>query len=70
MVRLEIKNLQYNINREAAKITVFSPGDIDKCEYCTGQEILPLDQSRVIEHMFTYSPLKKALGKRIKTVED
>ena len=61
MVRSEIKKLQYNINREAAKITVFSPGDIDKCEYCTGQEILPLDQSRVI---------RKALGKQIKTIED
>ena len=31
--------LQYNINREAAKISALSSGKIDKYEYLTGEEI-------------------------------
>ena len=30
------EKLQYNINREAAKISVLSSGKIDKYEYLTG----------------------------------
>ena len=33
--------LQYNTNREAAKISASSLGKIDKYEYLTGEEILP-----------------------------
>ena len=37
-------------------------GKIDKYEYLTGEEILPSDQSRIIEHAkFTYSPSVKHL---------
>ena len=35
---------QYDIIRVAAKISALSPGKIDKYEYFTGEEILPLDQ--------------------------
>ena len=35
------KKLQYDINREAAKISVSSSGKINKYEYLTGEEILP-----------------------------
>ena len=38
------ENLQYDINREAAKILVLSSGEIDKYEYLTGEEILPSNQ--------------------------
>ena len=31
------KKLQYNINREAAKISALSSGKIDKYEYLTGE---------------------------------
>ena len=41
--------MQYNINREAAKISSLSSGKIGKYEYYTGEEILPSDQRRVIE---------------------
>ena len=41
--------LQYNINREAAKISALSSGKIDKYESLTCEEILPSDQSRIIE---------------------
>ena len=42
------KKLQYNINIEAAKIAL-SSGKIDKYECLTGKEILPSNQSRIIE---------------------
>ena len=35
------EKLQYDINREAAKISVLSSGKIDKYEYLTRDEILP-----------------------------
>ena len=35
------EKLQYDINREAAKISVLSSGKIDKYEYLTGEDILP-----------------------------
>ena len=39
MVRLDMKKLQYDINKEAAKISALSSGQIDKYEYITGEEI-------------------------------
>ena len=65
------KKLQYDINREAAKISALSSGKIDKYEYVTGEEILPSNQQQVIEQAkFTYSPLGKAFEKKTKTIED
>ena len=32
MIRLEIKKLQYDINRKAAKISILSSGKIDKID--------------------------------------
>ena len=63
--------LQYDINREAAKISALSSGKIDKYEYLTGEEILPSNQQQIIEEAkFTYSPLGKAFEKQTKTIED
>ena len=46
-------------------------GKINKYQYLTRKEILPHNQSRVIEQaMFTYSSLGKALEKITKTIED
>ena len=65
------KKLQYEINIEAAKNAALSSGKIDKYECLTGEEILPPDQSRIIEQAkFTYSPLGKAFEKQTKTIED
>ena len=69
----QIKNekLQYDINREAAKISALSSGKIDKYEYLTGEEILPSNQRQIIEQAkFTYSPLGKAFEKQTKTIDD
>ena len=41
--------LQHDINREAAKISTLSSGKVDKYKYPTGEEIVPPNQSRVIE---------------------
>ena len=66
--KIRDEKLQYDINREAAKIPGLSSGKIDKYEYFTGEEILPSDRRRVIEQSkFTYSPLRKALEKQTKT---
>ena len=65
------EKLQYDINREAAKISALSSGKIDKYEYLTGEEILPSNQQQIIEQAkFTYSPLGKAFEKQAKTIED
>ena len=59
------ENLQYDINREAAKISALSSGKIDKYEYLTGEEILPSTQQQIIEQAkITYSPLGKAFEKQ------
>ena len=65
------EKLQYDINREAAKISAYSSGTFDKYEYLTGEEILPSNQQQIIEQAeFTYSPLGKAFEKQTKTIED
>ena len=38
------ETIQYDIKREAVKISALSSGKIDKYEYLTGKEILPSNQ--------------------------
>ena len=58
------EKLQYDINREAAKISVISSGKINKYDYLTYEEILQSDQSRIIEQSnFTHSSFKRLLKK-------
>ena len=38
--KIRDEKLQYNFNREAAKILELSPGKADKYEYLKGEEIL------------------------------
>ena len=69
--QIKDEKLQYDINREAAKISALSSGKIDKYEYLTGEEILSSNQQQIIQQAkFTYSPLGKAFEKQIKTIED
>ena len=64
------EKLQYDINREAAKISSLSSCKIRKYEYLTGEDILPLNQQQIIEQArFNYSPLGKTLERQIKTIE-
>ena len=63
--------LQYDINREAAKISALSSGKFNNYEYLTGEEVLPSNKQQIIEQAkFEYSPLGKAFGKQVKTTED
>ena len=69
--QIKDEKLQYDINREAAKISALSSGKIDKYEYLTGEEILPPNQQQIIEQAkLTYSPLGKAFEKQTKAIED
>ena len=69
--QIKDEKLQYDINREAAKISALSSGKHDKYEYLTGEEILPSNQQQIIQQAkFNYSPLRKAIKKQIKTIED
>ena len=64
------EKLQYDINREAAKISALSSGKIHKYEYLTDEDILLSNQQHIIEQAkFTYSPLEKAFERQIKTIE-
>ena len=68
--KIRDEKLQYDINRETAKISDLWSGKIDKYEYLTGKEILPFDQSSILEQAkFIYSPLGKAFEKQIETIE-
>ena len=68
--KIRDKKLQYDINREAAKISALSSGKIDKYEYLTGEEILPFNQKQKIEQApFVYSPLVKALEKHVDPIK-
>ena len=59
--QIKYEKIQYDIDREAAKISVLSSGKTDKYEYLTGEEILPSTQQQIIEQAkFTYSLLGKA----------
>ena len=63
--KIKGENLQYDINRGAAKISALSSGKIDKYEYLAGEEILPADQRSVTKRAkFTYFHLGKALAKK------
>ena len=65
------EKLQYDINREAAKISAMSSNIFNKNEYLTGEEILSSNQKQIIQQVkFAYSPLGKAFEKQIKTIED
>ena len=68
--QIKDEKLQYDINREAAKISALSSGKLDKYEYLTGEEILPSNQQEIIQQAkFNYSPLGKAIEKQRKTIE-
>ena len=54
--KLRDEKLQYNINREATIISALSSSKTDKYEYLTGEEILPSNQSQIIEAKFAHSP--------------
>ena len=64
------EKLQYDINREAGKISALPSGKINEYKYLTGEEILPSNQKQIIEPAkFAYFPLGNTFEKQIKTIE-
>ena len=63
--KLRDEKLQYNINKESAKLPALLPGKTYKHEYLTCKEIPPPDQGRVIEQAkFAYFLLWKVFKKQ------
>ena len=61
--QMKDEKLQYDIIREAAKISALSSGKLHKYEYLTGEDILQSNQQQIIDQTkFTYSPLGKAFN--------
>ena len=46
--QIENEKLQYDINREGAKISALSSGKIHKYEYFTSEDILPSNNQQII----------------------
>ena len=72
MIKLEMRNYNMILTEKQQKYQRKNKsGKIDKYEFLTGEEILPFDQSRIIEQAkFTYSLLGKAFEEQTKTIEE
>ena len=61
--KIKYEKLQYDVNREAAKISVLSSGKVDEYEYLIGEEILPSNRRQIIgQNRFTYFHFRKSFG--------
>ena len=59
--KIRYEKLQYDINREAAKISALSSGKINKYESFTEEELLLSNQRKTLEQAkLIFSPLGKA----------
>ena len=54
--------VQYDLDRKAAKISALSSNNLDKCEYLTVED-LGLKPGTVEQAKFEYSPLGKIFNK-------
>ena len=62
--QIKDEKLQYDINKEAAKISALSSSKIRKYEYLTAEDILLSNQQQIIEQAkFSYFLLGKAFEK-------
>ena len=49
--QIEDEKLQYYITREAAKLSALTSSKICNYEYLTGEEILPSNQTQIIQQV-------------------
>ena len=69
--KIRDEKFQYDISREATKISALLSVQTDEHDSLTGKEMLLPVQRRVIEQAdFIHSPLEKALVKQAKTTKD
>ena len=61
---IKANQAQYNLDREAAKISALAPKELKKYEYLTGEDLgykpWPIDTAK-----FEYSPLGKIFNKEL-----
>ena len=60
--KIKQNEAQYDLDREAGKISALSSNNLDKYEYLTGED-LDLKPSTVGQAKFEYSPLGKIFNK-------
>ena len=69
--QVKYEKLQYDIDRETAKISALSSGKINKYEYLAGEEISISDEKEITKQAkFTYSLSEKDFEKEIKTIRN
>ena len=64
--KIKANKAQYDLDREAAKISALSSGELEKCEYLTGED-LGYSPKMLETVKFQYSPLGEALKNNAKT---
>ena len=60
--KIKAKKVQYDLDREAAKISALSSGELEKFEYLTGED-LGYKPDVIQKAKFEYSPLGKVFNK-------
>ena len=64
MIRLEMKKLQYDINRQVAEVSAYHHYHVEKLIKITGEEILLFNKRQIIQQAnFAYFLLEKAVEK-------
>ena len=61
-IKIKQNEVQYDLDRKAAKISALSSGNLDKYEYLSGKD-LNYQSSTVEQAKFDYSPLSTFLIK-------
>ena len=72
--KIRDEEMQYDIDKETAKISPFSSAKIDKYEYLTDEEILPCNQMKIIEQakfacFFLEKTFEKQTKKQLKAIK-
>ena len=70
--KIEQNKAQYNLDRQTAKVSALSSGNVSKYEFLTGKDVLPekywLEIAATLKR-FEYSPLGKELKKQTNVEE-
>ena len=67
-IKIILNKAQYDLDRQTAKISALSSGNVSKCEFFTGKDVLPEKDllEKATRKRFKYSPL----GKKLKAQTD
>ena len=69
--KIRYEDLQYNANREAAKLAAYWSNKIGKYQYLTSEQLLPSNQSIIIDQAkCTCTPLGEAFENQKNMIKD